>query len=363
VSTTQPPLHERRRAWDVQVRIGFRTLLLVAAATIGVILLIGIAEALLLVAVGVFLAFVFEFPLRFLMEKTNLKRGLAATILVLGSVVVLSLLALLLLVPLLSSARDFLQGLPQLVENLRSSDELSFLGDSGGAENVQSGSENLATRIPDALSELVGAAGNAFAFGIGIFTIVFVALFTLIDMPRIKAAVLSVLTPEQSATTDRLWERITITISRWAIGAGVIAVIAGTVQGGTAWLLGSSYALALGLLAGFLDLIPNLGATIAGFILTLVLWAEEGITAAIIMLVVVLVYQQVENNLLTPQIQRKATNIWASLVITSVTVFGALLGVFGALVAVPVTATIQLVIQEITADRRERMAALKASDP
>jgi predicted PurR-regulated permease PerM len=77
------------------------------------------------------------------------------------------------------------------------------------------------------------------------------------------------------------------------------------------------------------------------------------------MLVVVLVYQQLENNLLTPTIQGKATNIWASLVIVSVTVFGALLGVLGALVAVPLTGSIQIVVQELTAERRARMAALK----
>lgn len=342
--------------------IGFRTLLLVAVATVGVVLAVGIAEALLLVAIGVFLAFVFEFPLRFLMDKTGMKRGIGATVLVLGSFVLLAVLALLLLVPLLGSVRDFLQELPDIVADLRESDELSWLGDSGGAENVQEGSENLAARIPDTIAALVGAAGQAFSFALAIFTIVFVALFVLIDMPRIKGSVLSILTPARAEITDRLWERITITISRWAIGAGIIAIIAGTVQGTTAYLLGSSYALALGLIAGFLDLIPNLGATIAGFILVPVLWAEEGVTAAVIMLVVVLVYQQVENNVLTPQIQRKATNIWASLVITSVTIFGALLGVFGALVAVPLTASIQLVVQEVTRDRRERMAALAAAE-
>jgi predicted PurR-regulated permease PerM len=89
-------------------------------------------------------------------------------------------------------------------------------------------------------------------------------------------------------------------------------------------------------------------------------YAEEGTTAALIMLVVVLVYQQVENNLLTPTIQRKATNIWASVVIVSVTVFGALLGVLGALIAVPLSASIQIVLQELTAARRERMAAARA---
>ena len=114
------------------------------------------------------------------------------------------------------------------------------------------------------------------------------------------------------------------------------------------------------MIAGFLDLIPNLGATIAGFILVPVVFAEEGLTAALIMLAVVLVYQQVENNLLTPTIQRKATNIWASAVIVSVTVFGALLGVLGALIAVPLTASIQIVVQELTAARRERFALARA---
>ena len=129
----------------------------------------------------------------------------------------------------------------------------------------------------------------------------------------------------------------------------------------TAWLLGSSYALALGVIAGLLDMIPNIGATIAGFILVPTLWAEEGLTAAIIMLVVVLVYQQVENNILTPKIQGKAVSLSAFFIIVAVTLFGALLGVLGALTAVPLAATIQIFIQELTKARREQVAAAKAA--
>ena len=114
---------------------------------------------------------------------------------------------------------------------------------------------------------------------------------------------------------------------RWAIGVIVIATIAGTTQGVTAWLLGSSYAVALGVIAGFLDMIPNLGATIAGFILVPAILAEEGLTAALIMLAVVLIYQQVENNVITPKIQGKAVNLSGFFIIVAVTLFGALLGV------------------------------------
>jgi predicted PurR-regulated permease PerM len=346
----------------VQITIPVRALLVVFAVVITVWALFSIAEALLLVFTGIFLAFVFEYPLRLLMAKTKLGRGLAATILVLGTVLAVTLLALLLAVPLLEKVRDLLKDAPQLVGDARESDELSWLGDSDAAEQVQDGAQSLSDTIPDDLSALVGVAGDVFGFAIAIFTIVFVALFVLIDMPKIKRTVASMLPPAERERTLDVWERITTTISRWAIGAATIAVIAGTVQGTTAWILGSSYALALGVIAGLLDLIPNLGATIAGFILVPVLYAEEGLTAALIMLAVVLVYQQVENNLLTPTIQRKATNIWASLVIISVTVFGALLGVLGALIAVPLTGSIQIVVQELTAARRERIAAMAGAE-
>jgi predicted PurR-regulated permease PerM len=128
-------------------------------------------------------------------------------------------------------------------------------------------------------------------------------------------------------------------------------------QGLTAWLLGSSYALGLAVIAGLLDMIPNIGATIAGFILVPALWAEEGLTAAIIMAVVLLVYQQVENNVLTPKIQGKAVNLSGFFIIVAVTLFGALLGVLGALTAVPLAATIQIFVQELTSARRAKVVA------
>ena len=361
MSRPGPSSSEAGRSRVVQIAIPVRALLTVAAVVVALWALFSIASALLLVFAGIFLAFVFEYPLRALMARTGLGRGLAATILVLGSAVAVAVVALLLALPLLRGIRDLLKDSPELVADLRESDELEPVGDTGAAEHVQDGAQSLADTVPVDLAALVGAAGNVFSFALGIFTLVFVALFVLIDMPKIKDAVTSVLPPTQGERTRDVWERITTTISRWAIGAAAIALIAGTTQGTAAWLLGSSYALALGVIAGLLDLIPNLGATIAGFILVPTLWAEQGLTAALVMAAVVLVYQQIENNLLTPTIQGKATHIWASLVIISVTVFGALLGVLGALVAVPLTGSIQIVVQELTAARRGRVAELAAA--
>jgi predicted PurR-regulated permease PerM len=346
-------------AKSVEITISIRTLLLAAAIVAVAAALVSISDALMIVFIGVFLAVVFEYPTRALMERTRLGRSGAATVVVLGFFFIVGLLALFLLVPLAGSVRDFLKDLPDLVAQLQANDQLKWLGDSGAGTNAQEGAQTVSANVPDAISSLLGLAGSAFSTFLGIFTIIFLALFLVVDTPRLQQATASILMPDQSERVLRLWEEITRTIGRWAIGVLIIATVAGTVQGTTAWLLGSSYAIALGVIAGLLDLIPNIGATIAAFILVPVIWAEEGVTKAIIMGVVILVYQQVENNLITPTVQGKATEISAFFVILGVTVFGALLGVLGALVAVPLVASGQIVVRELTKDRRARAAAAK----
>jgi predicted PurR-regulated permease PerM len=347
----------------LEIVVSIRTLLLAVAIAGLVWAFVSIIDAFLIVFIGVFLAHVFEYPTRLLMRRTGLGRGLAATIMVLGTTLVVVVLALLFLVPLVGDVRDFVKGLPDLIAELRANGQLSWLGDSAASQNVEDAANQLAGRIPQSISALLGVAGAAFTAGITIFTIIFLALFLLADMPRLKEAVASVLMPGTAERILDLWERITMTISRWAVGAVTIAFIAGIVQGGTVWLLGASYAVALGVIAGLLDLIPNIGATIAGFILVPAVWAQEGIGAAVVMLIVILVYQQIENNILTPTIQGKATEISAFFVILGVTLFGALAGVLGALVAVPITASLQLVVREYTKERRARVQAARATPP
>jgi predicted PurR-regulated permease PerM len=350
---------DRPRA--LTVTITTRTMLLASLVVFLAVAAASVRDALLIVFLGIFLGLVFEAPTRLLMAKTGLGRGLSATIVVLGAVVLVVVLGFLLMKPLLQSMQEFLVKLPDTVQDLRNSDELSWLGDTTAGTGTQDAAQSVSDAIPSALSGLVGLAGDLFSAGLAVFTLTFVALFFITDAPNLQRAVASILPPGESDRATSLWERSSHLVSRWAIGAASIAVIAGTVQGGTAWILGSSYAFALGVIAAFLDLIPNIGATIAGFILTVTLWAEEGLTAAVIMLVVVLVYQQIENSVLTPTIQGKATNISGFFVISSVTIFGALLGVVGALIAVPLTASIQIIVAEYTRDRRERYAAERAA--
>jgi predicted PurR-regulated permease PerM len=344
----------------IELLVPMRTILIIAAAIAVLAAFVSIGRTFLIVFVGIFLALVFEYPVRFVMRKTGMSRGLAATVTVLGSAVVVAFLFILLLVPLVGGVRDFLQQLPETVEQLRDSSELSWLGDSGAAKNVQEGAAHVSRSVPDTISNVLGIAGDFFGVFLALFTILFICLFLLTDVGKLKQSLASVLMPGEDERWLGVWERVTESVSRWAIGVVVIATIAGTTQGLTAWLLGSSFALGLGVIAGLLDMIPNIGATIAGFVLVPALLAEEGLTAGIIMLVVLLVYQQLENNILTPKIQGKAVNLSAFFIIIAVTLFGSLLGVLGALTAVPLAAMIQIFVQELTNARRERIATAKA---
>jgi predicted PurR-regulated permease PerM len=111
---------------------------------------------------------------------------------------------------------------------------------------------------------------------------------------------------------------------------------------------------------GILDLIPTIGATIAGVILGLI-GLTVGIVPAVVIVLIDIVYQQVENYIVQPTVMRQAVELSPFTTIAAVIVGAALLGVVGAILAVPIVGAIRVVLLEVTRERRERMAALRAS--
>ena len=193
----------------VELVLPMRTVLLVAAALLVLAAFATIGDTFLIVFVGIFLGLVFEYPVRFVMEKTRLSRGLAATVTVLGTALALGALLLLLLVPLVGSVRDFLQDLPATVQQLQDSDELDFLGDTGAAENTQEGANTVSEAVPDAISAVLGVAGDFFSLFLIAFTILFICLFLLTDVGNLKRSLGSVLAPGDEERWLRVWETIT----------------------------------------------------------------------------------------------------------------------------------------------------------
>jgi predicted PurR-regulated permease PerM len=239
----------------------------------------------------------------------------------------------------------------------------SWLNDHSAApENVQANIKQIAQDIGDALGGLLGIIVSGFSLVLSLVTAIFLTLFLMIDLPRLIRGVDTLLDPRGSDRWGRMTEQITTVVSRTMLGNIAISIICGTLYGLSAWALGTPFPVVMGVIAGLLDLIPMVGATISGVILVLAT-LTQGVAPAVIMLAIVLVYQQVENYVLQPTILGKAADVSGFFVILSVMIFGALMGVIGAIIAVPIIASIQIVVRELTEERRARMAALReASD-
>jgi predicted PurR-regulated permease PerM len=357
VATPEP------RTRRVEITVSTRTLVTILGAIAVVWAFVAARQAVLWIFIALFLAIVLSTPVTWLVERRGMKRGNAAMLVVLGLLGSLGLLGYLLISPFVGAIRDLIEDLPGIVERIRGSDLFQQLDQRTNlGEELQRRAETVAADLPSKLGDAFEVGGRIFGFGLGALSITFMTLFLVIELPNLSRALHSILCPRESTRVAMLEERITRTIGRYAIGAIVIAMIAGTVQGTAAWLLGVPFALALGIVAGLLGLIPQVGATIAALLLSLVA-LTQGIPQAVAMLAVAIAYQQLENYVLQPTIQGRAADISGFFVIASVIVGAALLGVVGALIAVPLTASAQIVIRELTAERRAAVALARAATP
>ena len=343
-----------------EVTVSWQTLVVLGCAIALAWAFIVARQAVLLIFISLFLAIVFQTPANLMEQRWHMRRGTAAMVLVFGTVAVIGVLATLLVTPFVGAVQDLVRDLPNIVRDIRDSDLFRRLDARTdlGAE-LERRAQELAGSAPAKIGDVFAIGGRVFGFGLSSLTVVFMTLFLVIDLPKLSGAIRSVMFPDTADRIERLEHGITRTVGRYAIGAVLIATIAGTVQGTAAYLLGAPFALALGIIAGLLGLIPQVGATLAAIILSLVT-LTVGWPQAVAMLAVCLVYQQVENYVLQPTIQGRAADVSGFVVIASVVLGASLLGVVGALIAVPVAASIQIVVRELTADRRAAVARARA---
>jgi predicted PurR-regulated permease PerM len=350
--------NEGRR--EVEVSVSPRTILVVAAIVAVAFALASIGKVLLLIFVSTFSVAVLSPVVDAMERRLPWGRALCATVLVLGIAIGGIGLVLVLLQAIVDGVRHFSDDLPALVDKARDSDL-------GGLVNGQSNAlDVLKTHTSDITSGLGRASGGLVHVGVSafgvvtlVFSVTFLTLFGLIDEPRVRAGVGSLLYRDSRQRYEQVMDRIIKTTSRYMLGNVAISVICGTVYGITAVILGLPHAFALAVIAGILDLIPNVGALLAGIIIGIVALSVS-LGALIAFVIVIIVYQQIENYVLQPTIIGRAAQVSGFIVLVSVLVFGALFGVIGAIIGVPIAAAIQIIVEEVTADRRARIAAADA---
>ena len=347
---------------EINVSISIRTILLVAGVVAVAWALASIADVLLVIFVSLFGVAVLSPVVSAMERRLGWSRGWCSAVLVLAIVLLAGVLALVLAQAISGSVRGFSDDLPQIVDKARHSDLGNF---------VNSGSDSLDTLrkhvsdIANGVGKVSGGVAHVGASAFGAvtlaFSVVFLTIFGLIDGPRWRDWIGSLLYRDKRERYLRVTDRIIHTTSRYMLGNLAISVICGTVYGVSALVLDLPYPLALAVIAGILDLIPTIGATIAGIIIGIVALSVS-LEALIAFVIIMVIYQQIENYILQPTIIGKAAQLSGFTVLASVLAFGALFGLIGAIIGVPIAAGLQIVAEELTAGRRARISTADAAN-
>jgi predicted PurR-regulated permease PerM len=294
------------------------------------------------------------------LERRGWGRGKAA-LLVFGVIaLVISVIVIWAAKPVWAAISGFVDDIPGYVDKAQHNGVLQDVDKNTDAfKKLESAAADAAKNLPSDAVNLLGAAAGALGTVFSLVTLTFLTLFGLIAKPQLTRAGLDLMLPQHARRFERILGEVCNAVSFSLIGNIVISVIAGTVVGVTAAIIGAPSPIVLALIVGLFDLIPLIGSTIAAVIVTVITLIATGPTDAAIMLAVILVYQQAENYLIQPAVMRQAVELSGFATIAVVMLGGALLGVVGAVLAVPVAASVKIVVHELTEGRRARMAGLR----
>lgn len=361
---------ERRDPTPIWISVRARNLL-VFGIFAALILLVWFAPSVLYIALGGFaLALILSFPVRALSHIMPRWLAILVTFLALIGLIVL---AFVFLVPLLiEQLSNFVALVPSIASSAdqMARDLLKSLAD----RNLLSGSSpeqvisDLLSRLSDRarslaqnfLSGLAGFVSTTVSFGVNLFGALFVSIYLLIDVKRIKAFYLRLFPHHYRWDGRELWNAFGVTLSSYLGGLAFVIVIQGTLAGISLWIIGVPYAILLGAWVSVTAIIPYLGAFL-GAIPAIALALFISPTTAILTAVVYVAIQQLEGNFLTPRIQGQALRVHPIIVLLAVVAGGSLAGLVGVIVAVPTLAVIRVLVDFFRARLRTEDEAKRAA--
>jgi predicted PurR-regulated permease PerM len=326
-----------------------RIVLIVVAVAICLYLLYQVRRPLLWLLIAVFLAAALSAPVNVLARR--MRRGFAVALVLIGLLGVPALLIALFVPPVITEGTEFAENVPRYARDVTEFvEDNRRLREINEDYDITSRLEQEAEKLPERLG---GAAGTLRDVGLGIVNSLF-ALITILVLTAFLLAngrawvdrALATRPQEQRERLRRSLDRMASAVSGYVAGALTIALIAGVATYIVLLILGVPFRGPLAVIAGLFSLIPLVGATIAAVLIGIVTLFENFPTATIVWVIWAIVYQQFENHVIQPQVQKRTVHVHPFVTIVSVLFGATLLGVLGALVAIPVAASIQILIRE-----------------
>jgi predicted PurR-regulated permease PerM len=345
------------------VRFRLRTVLSLLAAIVAVAVVLEVVwiarHVLTWILISLFLALALNPAVDWLQRRGVKRRGIAVGITYVLAIAFVVAIGFTFVPTLVDQVNRFVQKLPDYAHDItHGHGRLGFLETK----------YHLQERIHSAVAQggatkVLGLSGAALSVAKGVITIVvatvtilFMTFFMLLEGPAWVERFYGLLPARSQPRWRRVGHQIYRTVGGYVTGNLLISLIAGGLTTVVLLVMGVPYAVALGLIVAILDLIPLAGATIAALLIGIVAFLHS-IPAGIVVVVFFVVYQQVENHLLQPVIYGRTVRLSPLAVLVSILVGAELAGIIGALAAIPVAGSIQVLIVDWLRHRHEHAAA------
>ena len=273
-------------------------------------------------------------------------------------------IGLLIVPPLVNGVRDLSGNLPGYANDLRNNKTFRDYDNRYHiTEKLRQQAQQLPSKLGDAAGTLRDVTVGVFTRLVQLFSILVIAFFLVKDGHRLLEFLYGQVPRERARRFRKIADDISDAIAGYVFGNFVISVLAGLVTYVTLRILGVPFATPLAILFGFFDLIPLVGATLGGILVGIVVaFAVDFPLGLIVWVVVLIVYQQVENNLIQPFVYGRAVQLHPLIVIVAILIGAAMLGVLGALVAIPAAAAVQAVVRDYWSFRQGDRAADRSGE-
>ncbi|WP_101394656.1 AI-2E family transporter [Phycicoccus duodecadis] len=313
-----------------------------------------LATTLSILLVAFFLALALD-PVVERLMRHRVRRSAAVAAVFGGLVVVIGAIGWLVLPTAITQGSSLAQAAPQYVVDLLDArwvheldsrynvigrlqtELLQKLGDQGFIEGLVGG--------------LLGAGRAVLSGTFQILTVLVLTLYLLVSLPRVKHATYALVPVSRRPRVESLSEEIMRRVGSYAGGQVAIATLNATMSWIMMLIVGVPYSAALAVLVGVLGLIPMVGATLGAGLVTLVAFFDEPHKALVVVIYYV-VYQQVENYLIAPRVMQHTVSVPGIVTVVAALTGGALLGILGALLAIPVAAGLLLIYDEVLVPRQ-----------
>jgi predicted PurR-regulated permease PerM len=345
------------------VRFRLRTVLSLLGTIIAVAVVLEVIwiarHVLTWIFISLFLALALNPAVEWLQQKGLRRRGSAAAVTYLLALAFIVGIGFLFVPTLVNQVNEFVQKLPDYVHDItHGRGRLGFLETKYHIqERIQSAiKEGGATKVLGLSGVAVSVAKGVITIVIATITILFMTFFMLLEGPRWVERFYQLLPERSQPRWRKVGNDIYRTVGGYVTGNLLISLIAGGLTTVVLLIMGVPFAVALGLIVAILDLIPLAGATIAAILIGTVAFLHS-IPAGIVVVAFFIVYQQVENHLLQPVVYGRTVQLSPLAVLISILIGAELGGILGALGAIPVAGSIQVLLVDWLEHRRGRAPA------